>query len=248
MDAADAGGRVKRVFKHAISRKVANCLLLVAAGGSLLLSQQVLPDAEDLHHDHILGIVPNYQTVTDPHKHVEPLTPTEKFRLFAKETLDPFVAVEASAGAGLSQTDNDDPKYGYGARAYTQRLGAAVADITSQNFFSDGLMASLLHEDPRYFRMGPEFPFWRRLGHAVSRVVITRTDSGKNTFNYAGILGMSMGIALSNAYYPDASVNAGEVGKRFGTSLAGGALLNILPEFWPDIRQKFLHRRSQAQP
>lgn len=175
------------------------------------------------------------------------LTAKQKFKLFAKETFDPGTAALAATGAAISQTDNDDPKYGYGGSAYAQRFGAALADITSQNFFQDALLASVLHEDPRYFRMGPEFPFWHRLGHAISRVAVTRADSGKTTFNYSGILGMSMGIGLSNAYYPAGSVTGTEVAKRFGTSLTASALFNILPEFWPDIRQKIFHRKTKSQ-
>lgn len=247
MSAGQSQRQVKRVLKHGWFQESCRFVLLLAVGASLVLAQNITPDTENIHHDHILGIVPNYQTVTDPHKHVPPLTSAEKFRLAAKETLDPFVGLEAAAGAGISQIDNDDPKYGYGSHAYAQRFGAAVSDIASENVFSDGLMASLLHEDPRYFRMGPEFSFWRRVGHAVSRTVVTRTDAGRSTFNYAGILGMSMGIALSNAYYPAASVNGTEMAKRFGSSLAAGALMNILPEFWPDIRQR-LHRPSKRRP
>ena len=238
---------MKHWVKHELLQRVSALLFLVAISSGILLSQDATQDTPDspLHQDHILGVIPNYQTVTDPHKHVQALTVKEKFRLFAKETFDPFVAMEATAGAAFSQTDNDDPKYGQGTAAYAQRFGAACADIASQNFFSDAVMASLLHEDPRYFRMGPEFGFWRRVGHAVSHTIVTRTDSGKNTFNYAGILGVGMGIALSNAYYPPASINGTEVGKRFGTSLASAGLLNILPEFWPDIRQKFFHRKPK---
>jgi hypothetical protein len=139
-------------------------------------------------------------------------------------------------------------KYGEGAGPYGQRFGAAAADITTQNFFSDAVLASLLHEDPRYFRRGPEFGIWYRVGYALSRVVVTRTDAGKGTFNYSGMLGMGMGIALSNAYYPESSVNGREVASRFETSLAASALSNLLPEFWPDIHQKFLHRKSRPAP
>jgi hypothetical protein len=191
-----------------------------------------------ISNDRILGVIPNFQTVSDPHKAVKALTVKQKFQLFVKETVDPFTVGAAVAGAALSQSHNDDPKYGQGTGPYAERFGAAVADITTQNFFSDAVMASLLHEDPRYFRLGPDFGFWHRLGYSLSRVMITRTDAGNNTFNYSGILGMSMGIALSNAYYPASSVNASEVGYRFGTSLVASALSNILPEFWPDIRQK----------
>ena len=191
----------------------------------------------------ILGVIPNYQTVSDPEQYNGPLSVKQKFGLFVKETFDPFVAASAAAGAALSQAGNDHPKYGQGFGAYAQRFGAAVADVTTQNFFSDAVLASVLHEDPRYFRRGKEYRFWPRVGYALSRVVITRTDAGKTVFNYSGIFGMSMGIALSNAYYPSSSVSGNVVAVRFGTSLVASALSNILPEFWPDIRQRFFKRK-----
>ena len=99
-----------------------------------------------------------------------------------------------------------------------------MADVTTQNFFQDAVLASLLHEDPRYFRRGSEYGMWNRVGYALSRVVITRTDKGTNRFNFSGMLGMGLGIGLSNAYYPDSSVNGEEVATRFGTSLLSNAL------------------------
>ena len=122
-----------------------------------------------------------------------------------------------------------------------------MADVTTQNFFSDAVLARLCcTKIPAIFGRGPEFGVWYRVGYALSRVVVTRTDAGKKTFNYSGILGMGMGIALSNAYYPDSSVNGEEVGTRFGTSLIASALGNLLPEFWPDVHQKFFHRKPHT--
>jgi hypothetical protein len=193
----------------------------------------------------IFGVIPNYLTVEDSRKDVAPLSVKQKFELFAKETVDPFTFAASAAGAALSQIDNDNPKYGHGAGPYAERFGAAMGDVTTQNFFSDAVLASVLGEDPRYFRRGPEFGVWYRLGYALSRVVVTRTDRGTGTFNYSGIIGMGLGIALSNAYYPDSSVSGGEVASRFGTSLAASALSNILPEFWPDIHQKFFQRKPR---
>jgi hypothetical protein len=202
-------------------------------------SQQAPPISDD----HILGIIPNFQTVNDPSKGVTPLTAKQKFELFARETVDPFTIIAGAAGAGISQGHNDDPKYGQGGGAYAQRFGAAVTDITTQNFFSDFMLSSLLHEDPRYFRRGPRYHFWYRVGYSLSRLVVTQTDSGKARFNYSNIGGIAMGIGLSNAYYPDKSVNVTEVASRFGTSLVASALANILPEFWPDMKQKFFHHK-----
>ena len=235
-------------FKHANPTKVAAVFVLLLLPVTALLAQSA-PALDPapltpalLNNDRILGVIPNFQTVSDPHPRMRPLTVKQKFELFAKETIDPFTAGAAMAGAALSQADNDDPKYGQGSGPYAQRFGAAVADITTQNFFQDAVLASLLHEDPRYFRKGPEFGFWHRLGYSLSRVTITRTDAGGTRFNYSGMLGMGMGIALSNAYYPDRSVNGAEVATRFGTSVVASALSNILPEFWPDIHRKFFTR------
>jgi hypothetical protein len=83
--------------------------------------------------------------------------------------------------------------------------------------------------------------------HAMSRVVITRPDAGKPSFNYSGVFGMAMGIALSNAFHPARSVNGSVDITRVGTSLVSAALSNILPEFWSDIKQKFF-RRKQPYP
>lgn len=204
-----------------------------------------LPGFDESVNQRIFGVIPGYLTVENPEQKVIPLSPKQKFELFAKETLDPFTFGSSAAGAALSQIDNDNPKYGHGAGPYAERFGAAMGDVTTQNFFSDALLASLLHEDPRYFRRGPEYGVWSRVGYALSRVVVTRTDRGKNDFNYSGILGMSMGIALSNAYYPDSSVNGEEVASRFGTSFLASALGNLLPEFWPDVHERLFHHKPK---
>jgi hypothetical protein len=124
-----------------------------------------------------------------------------------------------------------------------QRFGAAQADVTAQNFFSDAVLASLLREDPRYFRKGKGSSVLRRIGYALSRTAITRTDSGHESFNFSGILGM--GIALSDAYYPRQSVGGRELESRVITSVASSALSNLLPEFWPDIKEKLASRKHK---
>jgi hypothetical protein len=205
------------------------------------------PPAPTISNERILGIIPDFQAVDDPNAPYVPLRPREKWYLFVKESVDPYSFLTAAAGAGISQWHNDDPKYGVGAAAYGQRFGAAQADLTSQNFFQDGVLATLFHEDPRYFRKGPGTTVLRRIVYAMSRAAITRRDSGKNRFNFSGILGMEMGIALSNAYYPSKSVNGQEVAERTLTSFSASALGNLLPEFWPDVREKW-NRLKHKQP
>ncbi len=212
----------------------------------LLLHSQTPParPADPISNDRILGVIPNFQTVSEPGVKYEPLRVRDKWRLFVKESVNPFTFASAAAGAALSQIGNGNPKYGYGATPYLQRFGAAQADMTTQSFFGDAVLASLFREDPRYFRMGKRRSALRRVGYALSRTVITRYDSGRDGFNFAAVTGMGMGIVLSDAYYPRQSVGGGELRSRFITSIAGSALGNLLPEFWPDIREKF-HRRQQ---
>ena len=243
-------------FKHAQRANVAVILTVSSFSVALVFAQAPpgepaassptspsVPGFAEPLDDRIFGVIPNYLTVENPQEHVAPLTVKEKFELFAKETVDPFTFASSAAGAALSQIDNDNPKYGHGAGPYAERFGAAMADVTTQNFFSDAVLASWLHEDPRYFRKGPGSPVVTRIFYAMSRVVITRRDSGKDAFNFSGILGMGMGIALSNAYYPPASINGPEMGSRVGTSLISSALGNLLPEFWPDFKAKLARYR-----
>jgi len=84
-----------------------------------------------------MGVVPNYQTVDDATAATPPLTPKQKWQFFLEETRDPFNIAAAALSAGLSQADNQTPKYGEGGAAHAQRFGAALGDFTSQNLFSD---------------------------------------------------------------------------------------------------------------
>jgi len=208
-------------------------------------SAPAVPSDSPLSNDRILGVIPNFQTVSDPDAPYTPLRARDKWQLFMKESVDPFAFFSAAAGASISQRHNEDPKYGVGFAPYMQRFGAAQADLTSQNFFQDAVLATLFHEDPRYFREGPGHSVIHRIAYAVSRVVVTRRDSGKEGFNFSGIAGMELGIALSNAYYPPKSVNGGEMAYRAFTSITGSALGNLLPEFWPDIKARLARRRHE---
>jgi hypothetical protein len=192
-----------------------------------------------LSEDRIFGVIPGYQFVEKPDVRLPPLTAKEKFVLFVKETTDPFTVFGAAMGATYSHLAQDDPVYGQGSRAYRQRLGAAYADVAAQNFFADSLLATIFKEDPRYYRLGPKAGVPKRIGYAMSRVAVCRTDAGATRMCFSSLLGTGMGIALSNAYYPTADHTGREMASRAGTSFSAAAITNLLPEFWPDIRAKF---------
>jgi len=140
----------------------------VASGDSSSL--EVTPVASAAHsvplnEARILKIIPDYQTVKDTGYPIEPLTARQKWNLGFKESIDPFNIVSAAMTAAFSQRDNQTPRYGEGWSNYGKRFSAAVADFGSQRFLSAGLLATLLHQDPRYFRRGPG------IGNTLSRSV-----------------------------------------------------------------------------
>lgn len=236
----------RRLSATIISALVVSACLLTA---SSLRAQSALasidpPAAPALSDQRILGVIPNYQTVFDPSGTAPPLTAAQKWDLFAKETLDPFNIASAALGSGFSQIGDQTPKYGHGGAAFSKRIGAAWGDLGVQNLFSAGVLACLLHQDPRYFRKGPGASFPARIAYSVSRIAITRQDSGAPAFNASGVFGMTLGIAASNLYYPSASIRGSVMVGRLSTSLTGAVIGNLTSEFWPDIQRKFFHKRA----
>jgi hypothetical protein len=206
-----------------------------------------LPAPRPFNDARILGVIPDFQTITETGRKAPPLTRKQKWLLAIKETADPFNVMNAALTAGFSQVGNQTPKYGEGASAYGRRFGAALADFGTQNFFSAGVVASLLHQDPRYFRKGEGHKIPGRVLYSVSRIAVTRQDSGRAAFNASGLVGMSMGIAASNLYYPSASIRGSVMLGRVQTSLFGSLTGNLVSEFWPDVQKKFFHRRQATR-
>jgi hypothetical protein len=219
----------------------AACLLQAQTDEHEKTGNTPLPDQR------ILGVIPDYQTVRDTSQSVAPLSVKDKWHLVWKETTDPFNLASSAFGAGFSQADNETPKYGRGGRAYSERFAAAVADLGTQTMFSDGVLAGLLHQDPRYFRKGPSSRIGTRIAYSINRIVITRKDSGQQTFNSSNLFGMILGIAASNAYYPPGSRTSGVMLSRIGTSLFGGLTGNLLSEFWPDLQNRFFRKKHKHE-
>jgi hypothetical protein len=165
-----------------------------------------------------------------------PVTVEQKWQFFLQETFSPMTLVSSAATAGESQITNTDPKYGVGSIAMAKRFGAASVDNVTQNFFCDFVMASAFHEDNKYRRRGEQHGFWSRAGYAISRAVITRTDTGASTVNWSNFTGTALSVGLSNAYYPMRSRNLNATAINWGFSAAGTGLGNLAPEFLPDVK------------
>jgi hypothetical protein len=188
---------------------------------------------------------PRYQTPPNQRQTESPLSISGKWRSFVDETANPLTLGAAFFNGGLAHITKTDPKYGTDSKAFASQFGASFADIATQNFFGDFVLASAFHEDPRYSRRGPPYRFWSRFGYAVSRSVIIRTDSGGESFNWSNVLGSAMSAGLSNAYYPPASRSGRATVLHFALATVGAGLGNLAPEFWPDFKKKVFGRHDE---
>jgi len=198
------------------------------------IEQQKKPE-----NDRIFWALPNYLTVENP-KQIPPLTTGQKFKLVALGTFDPVEFPYVGVIAAIDQAENDDPSFGQGFKGYAKRYGVAYADTTVENFMVGAVLPSLLHQDPRYFQLG-KGGFWHRTGHAVSRIFITRTDSGKDQFNYSELVGSAAAAAISITYHSSHNRTVGNAANIWITQLWGDALGFEVKEFWPDIKRR-LHK------
>lgn len=182
-------------------------------------------------------VLPNFLTV-DNDASVPPMTVGQKFKTTAQNAFDPASFVWYGIQAGIGQLRNSNPSFGQGAQGYAKRYGLRFADGTLENFFTHAIYPTLFHQDPRYFRLG-KGGFVHRAGYAVSRLVVTRSDSGRRQVNFSEILGGATAAGISTfSYHPEDSRNLHSALGVWGTQVGYDALSLALKEFWPDIRSK----------
>jgi hypothetical protein len=193
----------------------------------------------------VFGVLPNYRTAdgTQPYR---PITTKQKFTIATKDTFDYPSYILAAGFSGISQLTNTNPSFGQGVKGYARRYASAVADQDIGNYMTEAVFPTLLHEDPRYFRK-VNGSIKGRLAYAVTRVLVTRTDSGNWRFNFSEFLGNATVATIGNAYYPDGRT-ASDTLQRMFTQIGTDAISGILKEFWPDIKRKYTHKRAESQP
>jgi hypothetical protein len=213
-----------------------------APGGSI-----IDPNEEVLHQTpRIMGILPNF-TAVDSNTRLPRLSTREKFVVAMHDSVDysSFLLVAGLAGKGLSS--NAIPSLGRGAAGFGRYYWREFTDQVSGTFFTEAIFPTFTHEDPRYYTLGRS-GFFRRVGYAISRTVITKNDRGTNEFNISEIGGNAAEAALSNLYYPAAERGFDKSAKNFATQTVITAGANVLKEFWPDIRKNLFRIKDNPPP
>jgi hypothetical protein len=199
----------------------------------------------DDHSDHqtkrILWIVPNFRSVSAD-THLPPQSVKEKLWLATQDSFDYSSFIYTGLIAGGAMASKSEPSFGQGASGYGNYFAHTFADGTIENYMVEAVVPTLTKEDPRYYTLG-RGGFFKRTGYAMSRLVITRTDSGNRTPNFSEIVGAGAAAGIGNSYYPADTNVWVKTYQRWLGQLIQDAAGNIAKEFWPDINHAIFHNK-----
>jgi hypothetical protein len=219
--------------------------------------------ASGTSNDRLFLALPNFLTLENV-GNVPPLTTGQKFKVVARGSFDKIEFPWYGILSAISQAENSEPGYGQGWEGYGKRYASAFADGTIENFMTSAVFPSLLHQDPRFFQKS-DGGFARRSEYAVSRIFVTRTDSGHRQFNYSEILGSAVSATIStNSYHPRAFITTRfdpttdtltyvhNASSRtlpntlsvWGTQVLYDTITIVIKEFWPDVHRKMDHKHQ----
>jgi hypothetical protein len=191
-------------------------------------------------NDRLFWALPNYLTVESAEQ-LPPLTTKQKYAVTVRTAFDISEFPWYAFIAGIRQVGNANPSYGGGASGYAKRYGLTFVDGTIENFMVSAVVASAFHVDPRYYQLG-KGSVWHRAGYSVSRLVVSRSDSGHARFNYAEILGSAAAAGLFTTYHPAEDRTGKAVLTGWESQVGYDALAIVLKEFWPDIHRMVSRR------
>jgi hypothetical protein len=166
-----------------------------------------------------------------------PLDRWQKFKLAANNSVSLATISAALLGSAYGQAINSPAGYHQGGEGYAKRFGADMARSASANLFGTFLIASALHEDPRFY-VRRSLSFKESLKYAAVRVAVTRSDRGNRVVNFAGLLGPLAGEGLANTYYPEGNRGVSSTFIRYGADLGWKFGGHLLRQYWPSINRR----------
>ena len=190
----------------------------------------------------MLGVIPNFNTVMSGE--AAPIDAREKFHLFFRSSIDPFQFVGTGLVALIEQAQDSYPEYGQGFAGYSKRYGSSFADTFDGNFWGNAVLPSLLHQDPRYYRLG-HGGFKKRLWYVVISPVRCKGDNGRWEVGYSNIGGNFIGGTISNLYYPAEDRGVVLTVQRALVVTAEGAIGSFAVEFYPDVAEWYRRRHER---
>ena len=166
------------------------------------------------------------QAETSWEQHLKPI---------AKKAFSPSSFVKTGAGALLQHVRDSPPEWGQGAAGLGKRFGSTFGKhlVGGSVQMSVG---TLLHEDLTY-HPSEKTGFAPRLKYAILSTLIARdTTTGDPTPAFGRFSGALAGGFVSRTWQPVRLHTISSGFESSGVSLGADAAMNIIREFWPEIR------------
>jgi len=171
----------------------------------------------------------------------------QKFQLAANNSVALSTIAAALLASGYGQAVNSPAGYGQGGEGYAKRFGALMGRAASYNIFGNFVIASAVHEDPRFY-VKKNLSFMQSVKYGAVRMFAAQSDSGEQMVDFAGLLGPMAGEALANTYYPKGARGVGDAFVRYGSDQGWRFAGNMLRQYWPRINRKLRLAPPEPEP
>jgi hypothetical protein len=175
--------------------------------------------------------VPVSSTIRHP-----PLTTWEKFKYHMQRSVDATEFLRAGAGGALNQWRDHPTEWGQGWDSY----GVRVASHFGQHFVKQQILFAVQaidHESPEHLR-SHRHGLANRVKDSIRYTFTSGTDDGKFMPAYSRFIGAYGAAFIARTWYPDSYQTFGSGLKAGTTSLGIDVGMNLLREFWPDIKKR----------
>jgi hypothetical protein len=207
--------------------------LMLSAGS---VSIAVRPDRiiaeeqlETQEQQRVFGVFQNFNVSYEGN--AVPLDARQKFQLAWINIADPVQYGWLAGLAGIQEVRNDYSGFGGDEAGYAKRYAAATATIVTGTVLTKAVFPIVFKQDPRYFYKGTGSTS-SRVGYALSRAVVARSDDGSLGPDYSRILGHVAAGAISNLYYPPQDRRNLQLTWQYAAlAIGAGAIDNLLQEF-----------------
>lgn len=169
----------------------------------------------------------------------------EKFKMAATDSFGPSTFVVRAAVAGVDEARNSIPEFHQGGAGFGRYYWHSLVDSVVETTLVEFVVPVATHEDTRYYRLGSGGVAKRTI-YAAKRVVVTRSDAGKDTFNFSEIVGAGAAAGISNLYYPSRERTLDSTVENWGLNVAIDAVGFVSREFLPDVMHSLFHHDSKA--
>ncbi len=170
----------------------------------------------------------------------ERLSAGQKFELFVDNSVSVDAFTWSMLGSAVGQAADSPTGFHQGWEGYGKRFGTDMTRKASGQFFGTFVIATALHEDPRFYaEIHPTF--FHAIKYSLQQVFMMKNDDGRNVVAWSRFGGPALGEGLATVYWPDQNRTVGNTFERYGLDLASRASGNLLREFWPVLLKKMSH-------